>query len=208
MVRHKRFAVVFSDMAIRDNTGLRSEIASKLAAIVILHHDQLVALGKKRSDDLGMERNEPFDLEMVRNDTFLVYEFLHRLADDSFGRAPANERHGGVSRAQELRRLQLREERFHFAHALLMHRLALVGIGKLVADQHSVFVMFVGGDDMRVVRRAGKRARRNTAFGNSETLVSAVERWSVTVQADDLAPVDRNVKVQLGGIHAGTTLRK
>ncbi len=95
-----------------------------------------------------------------------------------------------------------RQNRFHLAHALFVHRLALVRIGELVADQHAVFIVLVGGDDVHVARRARHRARRDAAGGDLVALVAAVQRRRRAVEADHLAALDRDVEVQLRRVDA------
>ena len=126
-----------------------------------------------RRDRFAVQRHDPFDLQMIGGDAFFVCQLLHRLADDPFGRAPAHQRHLRVlgaptaSAASSSGRID-----FHLAHALFMHRLALVRVGVLVADQHAVFIMIVGGDDMLEARRARQRARRDAAVGELDSVCS------------------------------------
>ena len=68
----------------------------------------------------------------------------------------------------------------NLALALLHHVAALDGVGELVADEHAVFHVLVGGDGVGVARHAGNGARRDAAFGEQIALVAiravAVER--------------------------------
>ena len=59
------------------------------------------------------------------------------------------------------------------AGALLDHLAADVGVGELVADQHAVLVVLVGGDHMGVAREPRYGAGRNAAVGVLVTLVAA-----------------------------------
>src|SRR5436309_1682033 len=77
VVRHERLAVVFSDVAVRREARLRPEIPRKLAAVVVLHDQDLRAPGEDRHDLLAVERHQPLDLQIVGRDP-RVGELLHR----------------------------------------------------------------------------------------------------------------------------------
>src|ERR1041384_2615071 len=50
VMRHERFAVVLADVAVRRKAGLAAQVAGKLAAVVILHNDDLLTLRKNGAD--------------------------------------------------------------------------------------------------------------------------------------------------------------
>src|SRR5438270_12919808 len=123
-------------------------------------------------------------------------ELLDRLVDDAFGGTPSQQSHLRIAGTREARRLEELEDAVHLAPAPLHDRLPLVRIGELVADEHAVLVVLVGGDDVRMPRRPRYRARRDAALGHLVALVSAVHFRRLAGKADDLAAIARRIEVQ------------
>ena len=95
---------------------------------------------------------------MIRDDAVRL-ELFDGLVDDSFGGAPSDQRDLGVRRSGEAGRLEQRQDPVHLASSPLHDRLPLARVGELVADEHAVLVVLVGGDDVRVLGCARHRAR-------------------------------------------------
>ena len=150
-----------------------------------------------------MERDQPFDLEIVGRGT-RVGELSDGLANDAFGRTPAQERDSSVRGPEKCGRRQERQDPVHLAHPLLVDGLTLVRVRELVTDEHAVLVVLIGGHDVDVSGGSRHRARRDATLGDAVALEAAVHRRLVTVEADDVAAVDGHVEVQLGGIAAGS----
>src|SRR2546427_8122263 len=62
VVRHERLPIVFSDVTLGGEAGLRSQVARELPAVVVLDDDDLGARRQDRQDGVCMERDQPFDL--------------------------------------------------------------------------------------------------------------------------------------------------
>src|SRR6266404_769659 len=85
VMRHKRFAVVFADVAGRDEAGFGAEVARELSTVVVLHDNGRLALRQDRQDLVRVQRHEPFDLQVVGHDAFFAREVLARFTDDALG---------------------------------------------------------------------------------------------------------------------------
>src|SRR5713101_8158999 len=66
----KRLAVVFANEAMTANAGLGSEVAGELTALVVLHHDDPLALAQDLHGLFGLERNQNLKLQMIGRDAF------------------------------------------------------------------------------------------------------------------------------------------
>ena len=56
----------------------------------------MLALREDAADLRGVERNDPFDLQIVGHDPFFAGEFLDGLANHALRRTPANQCDGSV----------------------------------------------------------------------------------------------------------------
>src|SRR5713226_4615547 len=68
----ERLAIVFADMAVGGNTGFGPKMSGELAALVVLDHNNPLALAENFEGLLGLERNQNSILQMVGGDAFLV----------------------------------------------------------------------------------------------------------------------------------------
>src|SRR5438552_9518188 len=130
---HERFAVIFANVAVRGKARLGAQVTGELAAEILLHDDDALALEEDAGNFLAVEWHNPLDRELICDQAFFARQFLHRFANDSLSRAPAHERDLGVWRADELRRRDLLKHGAEFAAALFHHFLALVWVSKLIA---------------------------------------------------------------------------
>ena len=76
-----------------------------------------------------------------------------------------------------------------------MDGLAFVGIGILVADQHAIFVVLIGGNYVHISWGAWKSTRRDTALGDLIALIPAVDGRYIAIEPDDFSALNRDVKV-------------
>ena len=209
VMRHERFAVVLADVAVRVEAGLAPEVTGELAAVVVLDNDDLLAAREDAADLRGVERDDPFDVKLIGHDSFLAGEFLDGFANHALGRTPADQRHGGVFRTDELRRGDVVDRGLHLAAAFLDHHAALVRVGEFIADERAVFVVLVGGGGEDVTGHAGHRARRDAALGVLEAQVGVVvvaaggvRAVAVAVRQNQLAAIDLHVEVEVVRINA------
>src|SRR5262245_5103828 len=89
MMRHKRLAIVLTNMTVGDDAGFGAQVARELSAVVILYDDELLTLGNYRHDGFAMERNHPLNLEVIGGNAFFVPYLLHGFANDSLRGAPS-----------------------------------------------------------------------------------------------------------------------
>src|SRR5713101_6101198 len=153
----ERLAIVFADMAVGGNTGFGPKVASELAALVVLDHNNPLALAENFEGLLGLERNQNSILEMVGRDAFLV-ESLGGLHQNAPGGAPAHQRYVRVGRPFEFQERHVLENRFHLAVAFVYHLLATDGVGINIADDDAVFIVLVGGGDEDVSGQTRNRS--------------------------------------------------
>src|SRR6266550_4517762 len=173
MMRHERFAVVLADVALRVEASLAPKVTGELAAVGVLNNNDIL-LPKDAADLSRVERNDPFNLELIGDDSFFAGKFFYRFANHAVGRTPPDQRNGGVFGTEEFRRGDVVDRSPHLAAAFLDHHPALVRVGEFVTDQRAVFVVFVRGGDEEVTGGAGDRARRDAALGVLEAQVSLV----------------------------------
>src|SRR5262245_1204448 len=84
MMRHKRLAIVLTNVTVGDDAGFGAQVARELSAVVILYDDELLTLGNYRHDGFAMERNHPLNLEVIGGNAFFVCQLLHSFANDPF----------------------------------------------------------------------------------------------------------------------------
>src|SRR5579859_4003056 len=88
VMRPKRLAVVFADMAVRGKAGFRPQVTGELARIVVLDDYHAAALGEDATDVLGVEWDDPLNLKVIRDNAFIRCELLQRLPNNTLSRAP------------------------------------------------------------------------------------------------------------------------
>src|SRR5437667_3576911 len=142
MLRLERLTIVLADMARRDEPGLGPQVASELAAEVVLDDYNPLALAEDVGDFLHMEGNQKVDLEVVGGDALLV-QALDRLHEDAPGRTPADERHLGLGWPFKFRRRHVIEHGVHLARALVHHLFSPHRVREDVANQYTVLVVLV-----------------------------------------------------------------
>src|SRR5438128_134763 len=99
----------------------------------------------------------------------------------------------------------------YLAHALFHHGAALDCIGELVADQHAVFIVFVGRSRVDVAGHARNGTRRNTALVDLVALVSSVgprPGGHPVRPGDQLATVDYGIEVKVPRVDAEPAFRQ
>src|SRR5207245_1071501 len=104
VVRHEWFAVVFADVPVRGRAGLGAQVTGELAAVIVFDDNHPLALRKNTRHHVGVERDNPLDVQLIRHDALFAGELFDGFANYSFGRAPADERDLGVFRPDELGR--------------------------------------------------------------------------------------------------------
>ena len=173
-MRHERLAIVFSNVAVGDDAGFGSQITRELAAVVILD-----------DDDFLLFETIAVIASQWRGTIHLIWRLLAATPSSFANFCMASRMTPSVepqptkvtcaSSGPTSRGLQERQNRFHLAHALFMHGLALVGVGVFVADQHAILVMFIGRHDMRVSRCPWQRPGRDTVIRELITIIAAID---------------------------------
>ncbi len=69
---HERFAVVLANMAVDVEPGHAAQIPVELSGIVVLDDDRPLGAGQRVGHRLGVERNDPFDRQVVGGDTLPI----------------------------------------------------------------------------------------------------------------------------------------
>src|SRR4051794_12855255 len=128
-MRHEGFAVVLADVTLRVETSLAPKVTGELAAVGVLDNNDIL-LPKDPADLSGMERNDPFYLKLIRDDSFFAGEFFDGFANRAVRRTPADQCDGGVFRPKKFGRRDVVNRSLHFAAAFLDHHPALVRVGK------------------------------------------------------------------------------
>ncbi len=105
----------------------------------------------------------------------------HGLADHALGGSPADQRNLGIPWAPQFRRRNGGSIPAIFRMRFSIMARRLMRVGELVADQHAVFVVLVGGDGVDVARNARNGARRDAAVGDLVAFVRAACRSSRTM---------------------------
>src|SRR5713226_8857567 len=136
VMRHEGFAVVFTDVALRHETGFTSQIARKLGAVVVLNDDRVPRALQNFENRLAMQGHQPADLELIGRNALLAKN-LAALLDHAHGRTPTDQSNIGIARTAQRGRRDDGLDAGHLAHALFHHGPALDRIGELVADQHA-----------------------------------------------------------------------
>src|SRR5260370_3395287 len=72
VVRHEGFAVVLANVAVWHKAGFASQVARKLAAVVVLHDDGLARVPQNLQNRIAMQRHDPADLQLIGRDSFLI----------------------------------------------------------------------------------------------------------------------------------------
>src|SRR5205085_11585283 len=97
----------------------------------------------------------------------------------------------------------------HLSLPALHDRLALVRVGELVADEHAVLVVLVGGDDVGMSRRPRQCPRRDAVAGLAVPLVTAFGRLGLAAfEADDETAVDGWIEIELLRLEGREALRQ
>src|SRR2546427_4582709 len=89
-MRHEGFAIVLTDVAVRDIARLASEVARELSAIVVLHDDGVLGRLKDVQNGFSVQRNEPSDLELICGDALFIQDF-YSFANDTLCGTPADQ---------------------------------------------------------------------------------------------------------------------
>src|SRR5512141_702796 len=105
MMWHERLAVILANMTVGDDTGLRPQITRELAAVIVFDDDGFTTLYQSRNDRFAMQRHEPFDLQLIGRDAFLVRQLLYRFLDHPFSGSPADQRYLSVTGTPEFGRI-------------------------------------------------------------------------------------------------------
>src|SRR5207248_1467556 len=209
VVRHERFAIVFSDMSVRHVAGFTAQVAGELTAVVVLHDDGVPRVFENVENRLAVQRYQPADLKLIGRNALLGEDFAG-LFDYPHGRSPADQSDLGIARTRQRRRRNCGLNAVRLPHTLFHHGAALRRVSEFVADQDAIFVVFVTRGSVRVTGNARNGARRDTAFGNLVPLVRAVAvrpRWGGR-RSDQLPTINNLIKVQVLRIHAEPALRQ
>src|SRR5579859_2778850 len=210
VVGHEGFAVVLADVPVGNEAGFAAQVAGKLSAVVVLHNDGVARVAQNVENSIAVQRNEPAYLQVIGRDALLAQQFAG-LFDYALGRAPADQGDIGIGRPLQLGWWDRGRDALHLAHALFHHGAALDGVGVLVADQHAIFIVLIGGGGVSMAGHARNGARRNSALGNQVAFVSAVVFTSVAIAiggGDKFAAINLRIEIQLLGINAEPALRQ
>src|SRR3984957_18370001 len=207
VVRHERFPIVLSDVSVRDEAGLTAQVAGKLATIVVFHDDRVPRAFEDVENRIAVQWHEPANLEWTGQNA-LLRKNLAGFLDHSHSRTPADQGDIGISRAPQNRWRHRGFNTSNFPHPLFHHGAAVRRISKFIADQDSIFVVFVTRRGMGVPGSARDRTWGNAAFGNLVTLVGAVAIWCRAGGGDQFSAIDDGRKVQLLGINAEPSFRQ
>src|SRR5262249_60917764 len=102
-MRHEWFTVVLADISVRSNAGLAPKIPRKLSTLVILDYDDSFAPGKQTADLVRVQRENPFDRQLIGHDPFFARESLDGLTNYTFSGAPSHQGYLGVLGTDQLR---------------------------------------------------------------------------------------------------------
>ena len=209
VVGHEWFPVVLSDVPIGHEAGLAAQVPGELAAVVVLHDDRVPGVSEDVKNCIAVERHEPTDLELICGNAFLSKN-LTSLFDHTFRRAPADQRDISVTRTPQHRRRHRSFNAGNFPHALFHHGAALGRVREFVTDQDAIFIVFIAGGSVGITGKARNGTRRNTAFGDFVTFVTAVSipRGCRGGISDQLAAVDERAEVQILRINAEPAFRQ
>src|SRR5947209_19796306 len=72
VMRHERFAVVLADVAVRHEAGFATQVAGKLAAVVIFDDDGVPGVFQNLENGFAMQWHEPADLQLIGGDSFVI----------------------------------------------------------------------------------------------------------------------------------------
>src|SRR5712691_1438380 len=207
VVWHEWFPIVLSYIPIRHEAGFAAQVASELAAVVVLYDDRAPRAFEDVQNRVAVQRHEPADLELVGRNA-LLGEDLTGLLNHSLGRAPADQRDIGIARTPQLGRGNRDLDAGNLPHALFHHGAALCRIREFVADQDAIFIVFVTCRRVRVARNARDGARGNTAFCNLVPLVDAVAIGPRGGCGDQFPAIDDGDKVQVFRIDTEPAFRQ
>ena len=85
VVRHKRLAVVLTDVTMGFETGFAPEITGELAALIVLNQDHILTVPENGADLCRVQRHNPFNGELIGHDAFFARQFFHRFPDYARG---------------------------------------------------------------------------------------------------------------------------
>src|SRR5439155_17148082 len=174
MMGHERLAVIFADITIGNVACFTSQIAGELSTVIVLDNDRAPSRGLQDFDDrFSVQRNQPANLKLIGGYAFGI-ENLHGLTDHALRGTPSDQ---GNVRARFPHQVLRRHRSFNasnLALPLFHHGAALVRVGELVADQHAILIVFVGGGGVHIPRYTGNRAWGDPGFGDLVPFVSVL----------------------------------
>src|SRR5207247_11202648 len=85
VVRHERLAVVLADVTVRGETGFAPEITGKLATLIVLNQDDILAASENGTDFHRVQWHNPFNGELIGPHAFFARPSSHRFPDYARG---------------------------------------------------------------------------------------------------------------------------
>ena len=84
-MRHERFAVVLADVTVRVEAGFAPEITGELAAMIVLDHDDILALRENALISAACSGTIHLICELIGHDSFFAGQFFHRFENHALG---------------------------------------------------------------------------------------------------------------------------
>ena len=207
VVRHEWFPIVLSYIPIRHKAGFAPQVTGELAAVVVLHNDRAARAFEDVENCVAVQRHEPANLELIGRNALLSKD-LAGLLNHSLGRSPADQSDIGVARAPQHGRRHRGFNAGDLPHALFHHGAALRRIGKFIADQDAIFIVFVTCRRVGVPRNARDGTGGNAAFCDLVPLVDTVAIWPGGSCGDQFSTINDGGKVQVFRIDTEPAFRQ
>ena len=83
MMRPERLSIILPNVTVRRKARFRTQITGKLPRVIVFNDNHPPALRKDALHMLGVERDDPFNRELVRDDALFRCKLFHRFADDT-----------------------------------------------------------------------------------------------------------------------------
>src|SRR5262252_8431411 len=83
VMRHEWFAVVLANVAFGLKAGLRAQVAGELTTVIIFDNNDAFTSVELVQNCLGVQWNQPFDLQIVCDNVLLIEQLLDGLANNT-----------------------------------------------------------------------------------------------------------------------------
>jgi hypothetical protein len=71
VVGHEWFPIVLSDVAVRYEAGLATQVTGEPTAVVVLHDDRMARIFENVENRVAVQRDQPSDLKLIRRNALL-----------------------------------------------------------------------------------------------------------------------------------------